>query len=105
MPAVGVSPLVADAGVPHAQDLSAKRAQFAGPTGLKGIIANGKTTAIAFFASLGGLVYGCEHRYLIAGMQNGSDNDRQPRNVRSGSYYVIVRPTGKYDTSRTVVDI
>jgi hypothetical protein len=40
--------------------LSARRAQFAGPSGLPGIIANGKTTAIAFFASLGGLVYGCK---------------------------------------------
>lgn len=42
--------------------LSAKRQQFAGPTGLKGIVHNGKTSAIALFASLGGLVYGC--RYL-----------------------------------------
>ncbi|KAK4552452.1 hypothetical protein LTR86_010295 [Recurvomyces mirabilis] len=41
-----------------AEGLSGKRAQLAGPTGLKGIIYNGKTTAIAFFASLGGLVYG-----------------------------------------------
>ncbi|KAL4966082.1 putative MFS monosaccharide transporter [Aspergillus stella-maris] len=40
------------------QDLSAKRAQFAGPSGIKGIIANGKTTAIASFAALGGFVYG-----------------------------------------------
>lgn len=39
-------------------NISAARAQFSGPTGLKGIIYNGKTSAIAFFASLGGLVYG-----------------------------------------------
>ncbi|KAI9371718.1 general substrate transporter [Aspergillus egyptiacus] len=40
------------------QDLSAKRAQFAGPSGIRGIIHNGKTTAIATFAALGGFVYG-----------------------------------------------
>ncbi len=39
--------------------LSAKRAQFAGPAGVKGIINNGKTTLIATFAALGGFVYGC----------------------------------------------
>lgn len=38
--------------------LSAKRAKFAGPSGIKGIIHNGKTTAIATFAALGGFVYG-----------------------------------------------
>lgn len=38
--------------------LSAKRAQFAGPAGVKGIIHNGKTTLIATFAALGGFVYG-----------------------------------------------
>lgn len=42
------------------QGLSARRAQFAGPSGLKGIISNGKTSAIATFAALGGFVYGCE---------------------------------------------
>jgi len=41
------------------QGLSAKRAQFAGPSGLKGILHNGKTSAIATFAALGGFVYGC----------------------------------------------
>lgn len=40
--------------------LSAKRAQYAGPPGLKGIIHNGKTSAIATFAALGGFVYGCK---------------------------------------------
>ena len=40
--------------------LSAKRAQFAGPSGMKGILHNGKTSAIATFAALGGFVYGCE---------------------------------------------
>ena len=39
--------------------LSAKRAQFAGPAGVKGIVNNGKTTLIATFAALGGFVYGC----------------------------------------------
>ncbi|KAK5170238.1 uncharacterized protein LTR77_004824 [Saxophila tyrrhenica] len=38
--------------------LSAKRQQYAGPPGLKGIIYNGKTSAIATFAALGGFVYG-----------------------------------------------
>jgi hypothetical protein len=38
--------------------LSAARAQYAGPIGMKGLLANGKTTAIACFAALGGFVYG-----------------------------------------------
>ena len=45
---------------PTKYDLSSKRAQYAGPSGFKGIIHNGKTSAIAFFASLGGFVYGCK---------------------------------------------
>ncbi|KAL2812569.1 general substrate transporter [Aspergillus cavernicola] len=40
------------------QGLSAQRAQYAGPSGVKGIIHNRKTTAIATFAALGGFVYG-----------------------------------------------
>ncbi|KAL4864789.1 hypothetical protein BDV12DRAFT_175634 [Aspergillus spectabilis] len=40
------------------EGLSAKRAQFAGPSGIKGIIQNRKTSAIASFAALGGFVYG-----------------------------------------------
>ncbi|KAJ5495015.1 hypothetical protein N7539_000131 [Penicillium diatomitis] len=43
-------------GDPH--DLSAKRRQYAGESGFKGLISNGRTFAIALFASLGGLVYG-----------------------------------------------
>ncbi|KAI4727376.1 putative MFS monosaccharide transporter [Aureobasidium sp. EXF-10728] len=43
-----------DGGAP----LSAARARLSGPSGLKGIVASGKTTGIAFFASLGGFVYG-----------------------------------------------
>jgi hypothetical protein len=43
------------------QGLSAKRAQFAGEAGVKGILRNGKTTLIATFAALGGFVYGCEY--------------------------------------------
>lgn len=39
-------------------ELSAKRAQFAGPTGLKGLLATSKTSSIACFAALGGFVYG-----------------------------------------------
>ncbi|KEQ93406.1 hypothetical protein AUEXF2481DRAFT_67544 [Aureobasidium subglaciale EXF-2481] len=38
--------------------VSAARARLSGPMGIKGIIASGKTTGIAFFASLGGFVYG-----------------------------------------------
>ncbi|OJJ50640.1 hypothetical protein ASPZODRAFT_55775 [Penicilliopsis zonata CBS 506.65] len=38
--------------------LSSKRAEYAGRSGIKGLLDNGHTTAIAFFASLGGLVYG-----------------------------------------------
>lgn len=45
-------------------DLSARRAKFSGPSGIKGIIHNGKTTAIATFAALGGFVYGCEQIQL-----------------------------------------
>ncbi|KAL4767178.1 general substrate transporter [Aspergillus nidulans var. acristatus] len=44
------------AGAEHG--LSARRAQYAGPSGMKGILKNGKTTAIAAFAALGGFVYG-----------------------------------------------
>lgn len=40
-------------------ELSAKRRQFAGEPGFKGLVSNGRTFAIALFASLGGLVYGC----------------------------------------------
>ena len=60
MPLITGNPVTATKQVPQTHDLSAKRAQFSGPSGLQGIIANGKTTAIAFFASLGGLVYGCK---------------------------------------------
>ena len=42
----------------QAENLSAARARLAGPSGFKGILASRKTSAIAFFASLGGLVYG-----------------------------------------------
>jgi hypothetical protein len=38
--------------------LSARRLQYAGPPGLKGLVSNGKTTLIATFAALGGFVYG-----------------------------------------------
>jgi len=38
--------------------LSEKRARYAGPGGLKGLIANSKTFGIAVFAALGGFVYG-----------------------------------------------
>lgn len=40
--------------------MSAKRAQFTGPAGIKGIFYNAKTSAIACFAALGGFVYGCK---------------------------------------------
>lgn len=44
---------------PEQNAASAKRAQVAGKSGVKGLISNGKTFAVALFASLGGLVYGC----------------------------------------------
>ncbi|KAJ5381691.1 uncharacterized protein N7496_004119 [Penicillium cataractarum] len=47
---------MAPSGVAH--ELSAKRRQFAGEPGFKGLVRNGRTFAIALFASLGGLVYG-----------------------------------------------
>jgi len=40
------------------EGLSAARAKYAGPGGMKGIISNGKTSSIALFAALGGFVYG-----------------------------------------------
>lgn len=42
-----------------AGQLSARRAALAGPVGMKGLFHNGRTTSIALFAALGGLVYGC----------------------------------------------
>lgn len=39
--------------------VSEKRAQIAGPSGVKGLVSNQKTFLIGLFASLGGLVYGC----------------------------------------------
>lgn len=44
--------------------LSQRRAQLAGPSGVKGLLSNLRIFAIAVFASLGGFVYGCEHFYL-----------------------------------------
>lgn len=41
------------------QPLSQRRAQLAGPSGIKGLISNYRIFAIAVFASLGGFVYGC----------------------------------------------
>ena len=41
-----------------AEGLSAARERYAGPTGMKGLLANGKTSGIALFAALGGFVYG-----------------------------------------------
>ncbi|KAG9520376.1 general substrate transporter, partial [Aureobasidium melanogenum] len=38
--------------------LSKRRAQFAGPSGVKGLIQNSRIFALAVFASLGGFVYG-----------------------------------------------
>jgi hypothetical protein len=45
-------------------NLSQKREQIAGPSGLKGLTSNKKTFLIGLFASLGGLVYGCEYSYI-----------------------------------------
>ncbi|KAJ5906414.1 uncharacterized protein N7473_003330 [Penicillium subrubescens] len=40
------------------QSLSHRRAQLAGPSGVKGLVSNVRVLAIAVFASLGGFVYG-----------------------------------------------
>lgn len=55
---------MAPSGVTH--ELSAKRRQFAGEPGFKGLVSNGRTFAIALFASLGGLVYGCKLLFFRA---------------------------------------
>jgi len=47
-----------EAGPLATNDLSAARAKFAGPTGLKGLVHTKKTSLIACFAALGGFVYG-----------------------------------------------
>lgn len=47
--------------------VSGRRAELAGPSGIRGLLANRQTTAIAFFASLGGLVYGCKKLYDHSG--------------------------------------
>lgn len=78
--------------VGEGQGLSAKRAQFAGPSGLKGLLHNGKTTLIATFAALGGFVYGCELILQLSGPKDTLTlSNRQPGNVRSnldhGSIY------------------
>jgi len=39
--------------------ISQRRAGLAGPSGIKGLMSNLRIFAIAVFASLGGLVYGC----------------------------------------------
>jgi hypothetical protein len=48
--------------------VSQRRARIAGPSGLKGMFANGKTTLIAIFAALGGFVYGCMYFPPVACM-------------------------------------
>jgi hypothetical protein len=40
------------------QIIASKRLELSGKSGIRGLIANGRTTSIAVFASLGGLVYG-----------------------------------------------
>ena len=75
--------------------LSARRARLAGPSGVAGLFHNRKTVGIAFFASLGGLVYGCEG-FPIPGTLYLSvvDFSRQPGNVQSSSHHdVICKPS------------
>lgn len=52
--------MVATTGAGHS--LSHRRAQLAGPSGVKGLVSNVRVLAIAVFASLGGFVYGCMYR-------------------------------------------
>jgi len=56
------------------EGLSAARARFAGPVGTRGLIANGKTSAIASFAALGGFVYG--YNQGMFGQAGVTPNDR-----------------------------
>lgn len=56
--------MVATAGGVDSAALSRKRAQYAGPDGIKGLIGSPNVLAIAVFASLGGFVYGC----MLAGL-------------------------------------
>lgn len=46
--------------------VSQRRAGLAGPSGIKGLMSNLRIFAIAVFASLGGLVYGCMCPTLIS---------------------------------------
>lgn len=41
--------------------LSDQRSAYAGPVGAKGLVANAHVFAIAVFASMGGLIYGCKN--------------------------------------------
>lgn len=62
--------------------LSKKRAQFAGPSGIKGLLSSAHVFAIAVFASLGGFVYGC--KYACGGGPEECHrltSSRQPRHV------------------------
>lgn len=44
--------------------LSRKREQYAGPSGIKGLLGSSHVFLIAVFASLGGFVYGCKQELL-----------------------------------------
>jgi len=65
-------------GVTH---LSARRAQLAGPSGVRGLTQNPRTLAIALFASLGGFVYGCKFMRLNRQSCWADEVIRQPGNV------------------------
>jgi hypothetical protein len=68
------------------QGLSARRAQFAGPSGLKGLVHNKKTSAIATFAALGGFVYGYNQGKVVATRASHvqiTDRNTQACSVRS----------------------
>ncbi|KAJ5691920.1 Major facilitator superfamily domain general substrate transporter [Penicillium macrosclerotiorum] len=64
--------------LPGETAISAKRAELAGKGGIWGLLSNKKTSAIGLFASLGGLVYGCE-------FMNGEDKVIPLENVETDS--------------------
>jgi len=84
--------MVVGAGASGHAALSQKRLQFAGPSGVKGLLQNKRIFAIAVFASLGGFVYGCEstlhrHQKKKKKKTDGMNSRRQSRHVWSDSGY------------------
>jgi hypothetical protein len=60
-----MAPVTAGGGGGHAM-LSQRRAALAGKSGAAGLVQNARTTFIAIFASMGGLVYGLVKSWIAA---------------------------------------